>query len=199
MKETQFSDRIGNVSDKLVQQAEQIPNYGREHRKRSIRQLAAMAATIALMACSFTVGAWAFAKETVVEVPVEQETISLEEIGLTLILPERWRDRYGVEISEDGTSCAVYVKAIHDGFGDWAGQGYLFWVGREYDTPMTPEELYDQSPVPCRYIFSTVEGTYSLNEASDVQYPPDTEWAEEYLQMAQEIPSIRFVADNVLR
>lgn len=198
MNEKQFSDRIGNVNDKLVQQAEQTPNYGREHRKRSIRQLVAIAATVALMVCSFTVGALAFAKETIVEVPVEQETITLEEIGLTLILPDSWKDKYGVEISEDGTNCAVYVKSIHDGSGDWAGQGYLFWVGKGYDEPMTPEELYDQSPVPCIYIFSTVGGTYSLNKASDVQYPPDTEWAEEYLQMAQEVQSIRFVADNVL-
>ena len=153
MNEKQFSDRIGNVNDKLVQQAEQTPNYGREHRKRSIRQLVAIAATIALMVCSFTVGALAFAKETIVEVPVEQETITLEEIGLTLILPDSWKDTYGVEISEDGTNCAVYVKSIHDGSGDWAGAGYLFWVGKGYDEPMTPEELYDQSPVPCIYIF----------------------------------------------
>ena len=198
MNEKQFFDRIGNVNDKLVQQAEQTPNYGREHRKRGIRLLVAIAATVALMVCSFTVGALAFAKEAIVEVPVEQETITLEEIGLTLILPDSWKGKYGVEISEDGTNCAVYVKSIHDSSGDWAGQGYLFWVGKGYDEPMTPEELYDQSPVPCIYIFSTVEGTYSLNKASDVQYPPDTEWAEEYLQMAQEVQSIRFVADNVL-
>ena len=38
MNEKQFSDRIGNVNDKLVQQAEQTPNYGREHRKRGVRQ-----------------------------------------------------------------------------------------------------------------------------------------------------------------
>lgn len=198
MNERQFSDRIGNVDDRLVQQAEQTPNYGQAHRKRGIRQLVALAATIALMACSFTVGAMAFARETIVEVPVEQETVSLDEVGLTLILPDSWKDKYGVEISEDGTSCAVYVKSIHDSSTDWAGQGYLFWVSKSYDEPMTPEELYDQSPVPCIYIFSTVEGTYSLNKASDVQYPPDTEQAEEYLQMAQEIQSIRFVADNVL-
>lgn len=43
MNEKQFSDRIGNVNDKLVQQAEQTPNYGREHRKRGVRQLVAIA------------------------------------------------------------------------------------------------------------------------------------------------------------
>ena len=42
MNEKQFSDRIGNVNDKLVQQAEQTPNYGREHRKRGVRQLVAI-------------------------------------------------------------------------------------------------------------------------------------------------------------
>lgn len=210
MTSKQLSDRIGNIDDRLVQQAEQSPNNGSQSQiqkretfimcqKKRIRSLIAVAAVIALMACSFCVGAAAYAKEVVVEVPMEQETITLEEIGLTLILPDSWKDKYGVELSADGTSCAVYVKSIHDGSGDWAGQGYLFWVCKAFNEPMTPEELYDQSPVPCIYIFSTVEGTYSLNKASDVQYPPDTEWEEEYLQMAQEVQSIRFVADNVLK
>lgn len=50
MNEKQFSDRIGNVNDKLIRQAEQIPNYRRGHRRRSIRQLATIAAVIALKA-----------------------------------------------------------------------------------------------------------------------------------------------------
>ena len=63
MNEKQFSDRIGNVNDKLIRQAEQIPNYRRGHRRRSIRQLATIAAVIALMVCSFSVGALAFAEK----------------------------------------------------------------------------------------------------------------------------------------
>ena len=55
MNEKQFSDRIGNVNDKLIRQAELIPNYRRGHRRRSIRQLATIAAVIALMVCSFSV------------------------------------------------------------------------------------------------------------------------------------------------
>ena len=67
MNEKQFSDRIGNVNDKLIRQAEQIPNYRRGHRRRSIRQLATIAAVIALMVCSFSVGALAFAEKIYVE------------------------------------------------------------------------------------------------------------------------------------
>ena len=67
MNEKQFSDRIGNVNDKLIRQAEQIPNYRRGHRRRSIRQLATIAAVIALMVCSFSVGALAFSEKIYVE------------------------------------------------------------------------------------------------------------------------------------
>lgn len=79
MNEKQFSDRIGNVNDKLIRQAEQIPNYRRGHRRRSIRQLATIAAVIALMVCSFSVGALAFAEKIYVEK-------SQESIDITVIL-----------------------------------------------------------------------------------------------------------------
>ena len=81
MNQKQFSDRIGNVNDKLIRQAEQIPNYRRGHRRRSIRQLATIAAVIALMVCSFSVGALAFAEKIYVEK-------SQESIGLTVIRNE---------------------------------------------------------------------------------------------------------------
>lgn len=32
-----------------------------------------------------------------VEVPVEQETVNFEDIGLTLILPGTWKDQYATE------------------------------------------------------------------------------------------------------
>ena len=48
------------------------------------------------MMCSFGVGAVSFAKETIVEVPVDQEAIPIDEIGLTVILPDEWKGKYGV-------------------------------------------------------------------------------------------------------
>lgn len=199
MNEKQLSDRIGNVNDKLVQQAEQTPNYGREHRKRSIRQLVAIAATIALMVCSFTVGALAFAKETIVEVPVEQEKIVLDKIGLTILLPDEWADKYGVERNKDGTGCGVYVKSIHDGDGAMAGLGYLFWVGKAASDqqPLTPDELYEWSPTPCIYLFSTSDTTYILEKHSDVQYDPyDPAQKELYMTMSRQIQDISFQIEH---
>ena len=94
-------------------------------RKRAIRVFVAAAAVMALMACSFCAGAAAYTKEVVVEVPVEQETITLEGAGLTLILPDSWKDKYCVEFSADGTGCAVYVTApanrqARAAFSGWA-------------------------------------------------------------------------------
>ena len=138
MKKEQLAERIGNIDAEFIQDAEHIPNYTKQHKKKVVRRLSVFAAVIALMVCSIGVGAVAFAKETIVEVPAEQEKIVLDKIGLTIILPDEWKGKYGVERNEDGTGCAVYVKDIHDGNGEWAGLGYLFWIGQaSTDKPVT--------------------------------------------------------------
>ena len=157
-----------------------------------LRRLLAAAVVLALMAISFTAGALAFSRE----VPAEQEMIELPGIGLTLILPDSWKGRYGVEMNEAGSVCGVYVKMVHE--ADEA-VGYLFWVGQAYDEPMTPAELEERSAIPCRYLFSTANATYSINYASDVEYDPeDPEETQEYLQLWGEKDQIRFLVDGVL-
>lgn len=202
MNEKQFSDRIGNVNDKLVQQAEQTPNYGREHRKRGIRQLVAIAATIALMVCSFTVGALAFAEETIVEVPVEQETITIEEIGLTLILPDSWKGKYAFEQDNDFKEYHVYNPAIREAMGGDSetllSGGMLFYL-KLWDEQLTKEQVDaggEWDYAGCRYVMTTKDGTYLLYYASDVQFTQET--MDEYRQMESEISAIRFVVDNAL-
>lgn len=202
MNEKQFSDRIGNVNDKLVQQAEQTPNYGREHRKRGVRQLVAIAATVALMVCSFTVGALAFAKETIVEVPVEQETITIEEIGLTLILPDSWKGKYAFEQDNDFKEYHVYNPAIREAMGGDSetllSGGMLFYL-KLWDEQLTKEQVDaggEWDYARCRYIMTTKDGTYLLYYASDVQFTQET--MDEYRQMESEISDIRFVVDNAL-
>ena len=202
MNEKQFSDRIGNVNDKLVQQAEQTPNYGREHRKRGIRQLVAIAATIALMVCSFTVGALAFAEETIVEVPVEQETITIEEIGLTLILPDSWKGKYAFEQDNDFKEYHVYNPAIREAMGGDSetllSGGMLFYL-KLWDEQLTKEQVDaggEWDYAGCRYVMTTKNGTYLLYYASDLQFTQET--MDEYRQMESEISDIRFVVDNAL-
>lgn len=188
MNKRQLADRIGNIDGQLVEEA----RYRRRKRGGWGRRLLAAAAVLALMAASFTVGALAFSRA----VPAEQETIELPDIGLTLILPDSWKGHYGVEMNGDGSSCGVYAKTAHEADGE---VGYLFWVGQAYDEPMTPAELKEQSPVPCRYLFSTANATYSINYASDVEYDPDDpEEAQEYLQLWREKEQIRFLVDGVL-
>lgn len=100
MNPKKLSDCIENSDNRLVQQAQQIPNYAQQHRKKRLRSWTAVAACIALMVCSFCVGAFAFARETVVEVPIEQESLTIETLGLTLILPDSWKGRCALEQSE---------------------------------------------------------------------------------------------------
>lgn len=86
MNKKQLSECIGNIDDRLVKQAEQIPDYSRQHRRKWIKRFTAVAAAVVLAVCSFSAGAIAFAREIVVEVPVEQETVTLEGVGLSMIL-----------------------------------------------------------------------------------------------------------------
>ena len=166
--------------------------YAGQVRASGLRRLLAVSVMLVLMAASFTVGALAFSRE----VPAEQETIELPGIGLTLILPDSWKGRYGVEMNKDGSVCGVYVKMVHE--ADEV-MGYLFWVGQAYDEPLTPAELEERSHVPCRYLFSAAEGTYSMDFASDVQYDPsDPEQTQEYLQLWKEKEQIRFLVDGIL-
>ena len=186
----------------------------------TLARAAAFVAVVALMAVSVTVGALAFSTETVVEVPVpvEQETIVLEDIGITLILPDSWKDKYVAVMGDDKYRCRVYVKSIydwcmaHEGFHDESGpyMGFVFSVGRWYDVPMTPAEFYDRHPLPAIYLMSTEEGTYSLGRPSDVQYFPLGEqlpWLtmeeakacnDEWAIMDEEIKDIQVVLNGVM-
>lgn len=210
MNEKQFSDRIGNVNDKLIQQAEQTPSYGREHRKRSIRQLAAIAATVALMACSFTAGALGFAKETIVEVPEKQEVVELADIGVTMILPESWEGKY--EVVEDifvpyqSAMWEFCVKSVYDaktpadGADDLFYRGTLLTVFQCADYSMSTEEFEETGLSGIgRYLFATKDATYAVIYASDVQVDPkNAELTEEWNFMEQATKEIRFVIANVL-
>ena len=95
MRGDEFLDKMELVEADLVEAADRqlSSTAGSNHRKGGAymaRKIAALAAVIALMICSGAVGAIAFSSETIVEVPAEQETIELEAIGLTLILPDSW-------------------------------------------------------------------------------------------------------------
>ncbi len=201
MNRKQLSEHIGNMDDRLVEQAEKIPNYKQLHHRQTIRRFLAAAAAFVLMACSFSAGAFAFSRETVVEVPVEQETIKLEEINLTLILPDDWKGKYSVEAN--GQNYIVYHTQIREdvsaGLDPFDG-GVLFSIVCHGES-MTPEQFVEKGYdfVGYRYLFSTSGKTYVLYYPSDVQWNPENpEQEAEYLGMGREIEDIQFVIDNIL-
>ena len=53
MNKEQFSEHIGNIDDRLVKQAEQIPNYAAMRRKKGFRQLWGIAAALVLYGFRF--------------------------------------------------------------------------------------------------------------------------------------------------
>lgn len=201
MNKRQLAEHIGNIDEKLVWQAEQIPDYRQQHRKKRIKGFAAIAAAAVLMVCSFSVGAFAFAREVVVEVPARQETLTLEEINLTMILPDRWNGKYSVE--KNDRNYVVYNKqireAVSDGTDPFDG-GVLFYIVC-YEEVMTPEQYEEKGYdfVGDRYLFSTRDKTYILCYASDVQWDVnDSEQEAVYQQMESEVKDIRFVVDSVI-
>lgn len=193
MNKEQLSEYIGSIDDRLVEQAEQIPDYKRQYRQKWIKRFMAAAAVFTLMVCSFSAGAIVFAHE--------QETVTLEEIGLTMILPDSWSGTYSVE--KDGQNYTIYNKEIRKKMSKWSGTfdgGILFYIVC-YEEAMTPEQFVDNGYdfTDYRYLFSTKDSTYILYYASDVQWnPDDSEQETVYQQMASEIRDIRFVVDNVL-
>ncbi|MDE6219671.1 MAG: hypothetical protein K2G51_04440 [Lachnospiraceae bacterium] len=200
MNKKQLSEHIGNIDDRLVEQAEKIPNYRQLHHRQTIRRFITAAAAFVLMACSFSAGAFAFAREIVVEVPAEQETIKLKEINLTLVLPDDWKGKYSVE--KNGQNYIIYHPQVREGYGTEIAfdGGILFYIVC-HEEPMTPEQFvangYDF--VGYRYLFSTSDKTYILYYPSDVQWNPENpEQEAEYLEMEREIEDIKFVVDNIL-
>ena len=203
MNQKQLSDRIGNIDDRLVQAAGQARARGGHRRgpSRGFRRFAAIAAVMALMVCSFSLGAFAFAREVMVEVPVEPETLTIEALGLTLILPDTWAGRYALEQTEDG-GYSVYNPGIREDFcKDSAAKPYggmLFYISL-WDEQLTKAQVDaggEWNYARCAYIMTTKDGTYLLYYASDLQFTEET--VEEYRQMESEIASIRFVADKAL-
>ena len=219
MNQRQLADRIGNVDPALVQQVEDAPNYAAGRRRRRLRRLVSLAAVIALMAASFTTGAMAFSRETVVEVPAEQETLELTELGLTLILPDSWKGHYDLMEWEDQyvvicpeireAALAQSRQEWTEGGTEWPEEldrnpfsgGMLFYI---FGIPeaLTPEQLENSdwgdfaNFTATRYLLATADRTYLLCHASDVQFTQETQGLYEELEGS--VQDIRVVVNHPL-
>lgn len=199
----QLSERIGNIDDRLVQQAEHIPNYRMRHMRKRIRRMAACAAALVLAVCSFAVGVMVEARRTVARNPVGIGVIDLtDEIGICMLLPESWREDwdsgFGVEARQDG-SYGIYSREIRSACmasddNDFIWGGTLFSVAR-LPGQLTQEQARENGEKGCVYIAATRESTYLLYYEQDVQYTPDTE--EKYLQLKSEVRDIQFIVGEV--
>lgn len=199
MNKKQFSEHIGNIDDRLIKQAENIPNYAVQHRNKRIRQFLATAAVFVLMISSFSAGAIVFAREIIVEVPAEQETLELEGVDITLILPDHWKGQYAVD--KNGTNFVVYnpqmKEAVSDGT-DILDGGVLFTIVC-YEESMTEEQFIENGLdfTAYRYLLATSDKTYILHYASDVQYDPSEPKQEKlYQEMMSEIGDIQIVLNH---
>ena len=132
---------------------------------------------------------------------MEQETLEIGDLGLTLILPDVWAGRYALEQTEDG-GYSVYNPGIREDFcKDSTAKTYggtLFYITL-WDEQLTKAQVDaggEWNYARCAYIMTTKDGTYLLYYASDLQFTEET--MAEYRQMESEIANIRFVADKAL-
>ncbi len=208
MTNRQLSDHIGNIDDRIVELSAKVPNYARRRRAHMAKRVAGMAAALVIMVGGgFGLGATVFAQEVEVrvEVPVEQETVTLEDFGITLILPDSWKGKYAVERSV-GDGYEEYVFYSPEFRANFTEQGdiggCLFYVNYYEGVYATQSEVEDPDGpwnyAGHRYIATTRDGTYVLYYPSDMQVHPFNGDYELYSKMESEIGEIRFVLDNAL-
>ena len=197
MNKEQLSQRIGNMDDRLVAQAEHVPNYGRQRRSGLRRKIAGIAAVIVLMACSGAVGALAFSRETVTEVPAQQETVELAGIGVTVLLPDSWVGKY--EVVQDSFlpyNSAMWEFCAKSVYEDGTFyRGSLFTVFQYADYSMSAEEFAQSGLAGIgQSLFATEDATYAVMYAGDVQYDPDNAAQQEtWYALSQTVQEVRFV------
>lgn len=197
MNKEQLSQRIGNMDDRLVAQAEHVPNYGRQRRSGLRRKIAGIAAVIVLMACSGAVGALAFSRETVTEVAAQQETVELAGIGVTVLLPDSWVGKY--EVVQDSFlpyNSAMWEFCAKSVYEDGTFyRGSLFTVFQYADYSMSAEEFAQSGLAGIgQYLFATEDATYAVMYAGDVQYDPDNAAQQEtWYALSQTVQEVRFV------
>lgn len=203
MTKEQLAERIGNINEELIYESDKRQNYSQvkvSHAKRP-RRFVAMVAVIALMVASFAVGAFA---ATSSHVAPNEERVDLDGLDVTIILPESWQGKYGMEVHKDegfgsGNYYSFYVKDIHSSDGDYAGAGYLFHVGKYAEKPMTPKQVEEESFMPTKFLFATEKATYAIFYTSDVQYDPsDPEMTELYMSMFDKLDEIGFILPSLI-
>ena len=65
---------------------------------------------VSLVVGGGAVGALAFSRETVTEVPAQQETVELAGIGVTVLLPDSWVGKY--EVVQDSFLPSLQLRHV---------------------------------------------------------------------------------------
>ena len=205
MKKEQLAQRIGNINEELIHESDSREIYQNVHVSHKPRRMVAMVAVIALMIASFAVGAFAASQANNRDARPAEERVELDGLNVTIILPDDWVGKYGVEVNKDegfgtGNYYSFYVKDIHDQTdGPWADAGYIFHIGKYSDTPMTPKEVEETSVTPTKFLFATEDATYAIFYTSDVQYDPeDQAMSDLYLGMLNELDEIGFILPSLI-
>jgi len=204
MKPTKFSHHIGNIDDRIIQQAENMPNYGHRHRNHSIRRILSVAAVVALMAASFAAGVFVLAKEPetiyievgeIVFVEKAQEIIIFDESGISLILPDWWEGKYEYEIYDSGVNqdgVYIHLMVYHSATRERLDYDAGLLFGISFTGEFRPLDYI--WPQPGFTVAITEHGTYVLLYPSDVQFDMDDPISSaEYMALSEDVRNIEIV------
>ena len=101
MTKEQLAERIGNINEELLQEADQRESYKEVRVSHRPRRMVAMVAVVALMVASFAVGAFAASRIDSREARPAEERVELDGLDVTIILPDDWAGKYGMEVNDD--------------------------------------------------------------------------------------------------
>ena len=151
----------------------------------TLARVAAIAAVAALCVASMAVGALAFPTERIVEkpvkVPVEPEAIDMDDIGISLILPDEWKGKYTVIHNEETGAYIVYVTSLYEycmAHEDWHDEEVGPYMGILFSVSWAADGDNSWHMIPSYELAHTGGGSYVMALPSDVQNPyildPDT-------------------------
>ncbi len=153
---------------------------------------------IVLSVCACIVVAVCFLTSPVAKAEGSKENVvslSFEEEGINMIMPNSWKGQYAVEQNEQ--SYTVYNPQIRESLNEAYDNpsGGVFFTVVCYEKAMT-EQQYEESEwnvAAYDYLFATDNHTYVVLYATDVQYDAeDKEQEMLYQQLASDMGAIAF-------
>lgn len=210
MKAEQLIQRIGNVDECLIVEADRQPNRKKGKGCGALRKVLAFAVAAALMAGSFSAGAMVTkgGEKTIIKEKIvvkEPETVEVGDTGISLILPESWAGKYGVRT--ENLKYDHIIEVYHLGVWEKYGKQNVEEYGDSLDIEVLFSVSAREGELPMDYnfgywarILAVKDGvSYVLSRPGGTIGATDDEALLEWLAMREELPQIKILLSDWLK